>query len=70
MAKVIRNVFSRIRHGLETNLIDPKEHYQAALLGDSVARHAHDGDYAGRGSVRTPHLTGEERRSINMHKAA
>ena len=70
MTKVIRNVFSRIGHVLETNLVDPKEQYQAVLLGDSVARHAHDGDYASRGKVRTPHLVGEERSIRNLNKAA
>lgn len=70
MTKVIRNVFSRIGHVLETNLVDPKEQYQAVLLGDSVARHAHDGDYRSRGKVRTPHLVGEERPISNLKKAA
>ena len=70
MTKIIRNMFSRIGHVLETNLVDPKEQYQAVLLGDSVARHAHDGDYASRGKVRTPHLVGEERPIRNLKKAA
>jgi hypothetical protein len=70
VAKVIRNVFSRIGHVLETNLVDPKEQYQASLLGDSVARHAHDGDYASRGKIRTPHLVGEERATASLKKAA
>ncbi len=70
VAKVIRNVFSRIGHVLETNLVDPKEQYQAILLGDSVARHAHDGDYARRGKIRTPHLVGEERSVSDLNKAA
>ena len=70
MTNVIRNVFSRIGHVLETNLVDPKEQYQAVLLGDSVARHAHDGKYASRGKIRTPHLVGEERPVSTLKKAA
>ncbi len=70
MTNIIRNVFTRIGHALETNLVDPKEQYQAVLLGDSVARHAHDGDYASRGKARTPHLVGEERSVSNLKKAA
>ena len=70
VAKVIRAVFSRIGHVLETNLVDPKEQYQAILLGDSVARHAHDGDYASRGKIRTPHLVGEERSATSIKRAA
>ncbi len=70
MTKVIRNVFSRIGHALETNLVDPKEQYQAVLLGDTVARHAHDGDYASRGKVRTPHLVGEERPVAKLKRAS
>ena len=72
MTNVIRNVFSRIGHVLETNLVDPKERYQAVLLGDPVARHAHDGDYASarRGKFRTPHLVGEERSASSFKKVA
>ena len=70
MTNVIRNVFSRIGHVLETNLVDPREQYQAVLLGDTVARHAHDGDYASRGKNRIPHLVGEERPVSNLKKAA
>ena len=70
VGKVIRNVFSRIGHVLETNLVDPKEQYQAILLGDSVARHAHDGEYASRGKIRTSHLVGDERSVGGLKKAA
>ena len=70
MTKAFRNVFSRIGHVLETNLVDPKEQYQAVLLGDPVARHAHDGDYARRGKVRVPHLVGEERPVSKLKRAA
>ena len=70
MTNVIRNVFSRIGHVLETNLVDPKEQYQAVLLGDSVARHAHDGEYAKRGKGRNPHLVGEERTIDQLKRAA
>lgn len=70
MTKTIRNVISRIGHVLETNLVDPKEQYQAVLLGDSVARYAHDGAYASRGKGRVPHLVGEERPISRLNKAA
>ena len=63
MTNIIRNVFLRLGHALETNLVDPREQYQAALLGDPVARHAHDGEYANRGKARTPRLVGEEQRA-------
>lgn len=70
VTNVIRNVFSRIGHVLETNLVDPKEQYQAVLLGDSLARHSHDGDYGIRGRIRAPHLVGEERSVSSLRKVA
>lgn len=70
MTNIIRNVILRLGHALETNLVDPREQYQAVLLGDPVARHAHDGDYARRGTVRTPHLVGEERPVNKLSRVA
>lgn len=70
MTKVIRNVFARIGHALETNLVDPREEYQAALLGDPVATHAHDGDYARQARIRNPHLVGEDRKFGQLKRVA
>lgn len=70
MTNVIRNVFQRLGHVLETNLVDPREQYQAVLLGDSVARHAHDGGYATRGKTRSPHLVGEDKPVYKLKKAS
>ena len=70
MTNIIRNVFLRLGHALETNLVDPREQYQAVLLGDPVARHAHGGDYASRGQARVPHLVGEERPISKLNRVA
>ena len=70
VTNVIRNVFQRLGHVLETNLVDPREQYQAVLLGDPVARHAHDGGYASRGKARMPHLVGEEKPVYKLKKAS
>jgi hypothetical protein len=70
VTNILRNVILRLGHALETNLVDPKEHYQALLLGDPVARYPHDGEYAKRGSGRTPHLVGEERPISKLSEVA
>jgi hypothetical protein len=69
VTNVLRNVFLQLGHAIETNLVDPREQYQAALLGDPVAR-PHNGEYAKVGKVRIPHLVGEERSAVKLNKVA
>ena len=45
MTNVVRSVFEWLGHAIEPNLVDPREEYQAILLGDPVARRAHRGQY-------------------------
>lgn len=70
MTNVIRNVFSRIGHVLETNLVDPKEEYQAVLLGDPLGQDRYQGDYSLRGKLRTPREVGDDRATHRLNKAA
>jgi hypothetical protein len=69
VTNVLRNVFLRLGHAIETNLVDPREQYQAALLGDPAAR-PHSGEYAKVGKARVPHLVGEERPVVKLSKVA
>lgn len=70
MTKTIRNVFQTLAHAIETNLVDPKEQYQAVLLGDPVARHSHGGELDSHSKARVPHLVGEERLRQRLNRAA
>lgn len=70
MTSVIRNAIQRLGHVLETNLVDPREQYQAVLLGDPVARHAHGGEYASHVKARAPHLVGEDKPVYKIKNAA
>ena len=70
MTNVIRNVFSRIGHVIETNLVDPKEQYQAVLLGETLARNAYNGDNAMQGKVWKQHRVEQDRPVSDVKRAA
>jgi hypothetical protein len=70
VTKNIRNVFSRIGHVLETNLVDPRERYQATLLGDAIGRETYDAEDNFRGKLRKTHAVQDDRAVHRLNRAA
>ena len=64
-------MFEWLGHSIEPNLVDPREEYQAILLGDPVARRAHRGQYTILNEVFVLGRDWEPRRmDRNLKKAA
>ena len=55
---------------METSLVDPKEQYQAVLLGDSLAYHSHEGGYDKHAQIQALNAARAARQAGSQKRAA